>query len=51
MAFFNEFSVVKYRDFPVKFGMEFEIFKILALRGGYVIPHAYNDGGFTTGWG
>lgn len=51
MAFFNDFSVVKYRDFPVKFGMELEIFNILALRGGYVIPHAYNDGSFTTGLG
>jgi outer membrane protein OmpA-like peptidoglycan-associated protein/flagellar hook assembly protein FlgD len=51
IGFFNDFSVVRYRDFPVKFGVEFEIFKILALRGGYIVPHAYNDGSFTTGLG
>jgi outer membrane protein OmpA-like peptidoglycan-associated protein/flagellar hook assembly protein FlgD len=47
----NEFTVLNYRDFPVKIALETEIFDILILRGGYVIPHAYNSGGFTTGFG
>ena len=51
IGFFNDFSVVKYREFPVKFGIEFDIYKILTLRGGYIVPHAYNDGSFTTGLG
>lgn len=51
IGLYNEFTALNYREFPVKFGLETEIFDILMLRGGYVIPHAYNKGTFTTGFG
>jgi outer membrane protein OmpA-like peptidoglycan-associated protein/flagellar hook assembly protein FlgD len=51
IAFYNDFTVLNYKKFPVKIGLESEIFDIVVLRGGYVIPHAYNDGGFTAGLG
>ncbi len=51
IGLYNELTVLNYRDFPVKIGMESEIFDIVIIRGGYVIPHAYNEGNFTTGLG
>ncbi len=51
LGLYNDFTVLNYRDFPLKFGIESEIFNILIIRGGYVIPHAYNSGNFTTGFG
>jgi outer membrane protein OmpA-like peptidoglycan-associated protein/flagellar hook assembly protein FlgD len=51
IGLYNELTVLNYRDFPVKIGMEAELFDIVILRGGYVIPHAYNSGTFTTGVG
>lgn len=51
LSWFTDFTVLNYRYFPVKFGLEAEIYSILVLRGGYVIPHAYNEGNFTTGIG
>ncbi len=51
IGLYNELTVLNYRDFPVKIAIEMEIYDILILRGGYVIPHAYNSGNFTTGFG
>ena len=51
MGFFNDVTVLNYREYPVKFGLEFEIYNMFLLRGGYIIPQAYNHGSFTAGVG
>jgi outer membrane protein OmpA-like peptidoglycan-associated protein/flagellar hook assembly protein FlgD len=51
LAWYNDFTVLNYREFPVKFGIESGIYDIVTIRGGYVIPHAYNKGSFTAGVG
>lgn len=51
ISWFNDFTVLNYRAFPVKFGIEATFAKIVTARGGYIVPHAYNDGCFTTGIG
>ena len=51
IAFFNDATVLNYKEYPVKIGLESELFNILCLRGGFIIPHAYNDGAFTAGLG
>ncbi len=51
IAWYNDFTVLNYREFPVKFGLESVIYDIVVVRGGFVVPHAYNEGTFTTGIG
>lgn len=51
LSFYNEYTVLNYREFPVKIGLEGEIVGMVVVRAGYVIPHAYNEGTFTTGLG
>ncbi len=51
LTFFNDYTFLNYREFPVKIGLEGELFGLVLLRAGYVIPHAYNKGSFTTGLG
>jgi outer membrane protein OmpA-like peptidoglycan-associated protein/flagellar hook assembly protein FlgD len=51
LSFFNDATVLNYREYPVKLGLESGLFDILTLRFGYIIPHAYNDGAFTAGLG
>lgn len=51
IGWYNDFTVLNYREFPVKFGLESVIYDIVALRCGFVVPHAYNKGTFTAGIG
>lgn len=51
LSFYNEYTVLNYREFPIKIGLEGEIVGRVLVRAGYVISHAYNDGSFTTGLG
>lgn len=51
IGFFNDVSVLNYREYPVKFGLETEIYNMITFRGGYIIPQAYNNGNFTAGLG
>lgn len=49
--FYNDFTAVNYREFPVKIGLEFEIINIIFLRGGYSYPYAYNKNDYSVGVG
>ncbi len=51
IGFFNDASILNYKEYPVKIGLEAEIYEKLSLRAGYVIPHAYNEGTFSAGAG
>jgi len=52
IAFKNEISFINlYHDYPVKFGIETEIFKHLILRVGAIVPQSYDYGDFTCGAG
>ena len=52
ISFKNEISFINlYTDYPVKFGLETEIFKYLILRVGTIVPQSYDYGDFTCGAG
>ncbi len=52
ITFRNEISFIDlYRSYPVKFGLETEIFKYLIIRLGAIVPQSYDYGDFTCGAG
>ncbi|MCU0848673.1 MAG: OmpA family protein [Spirochaetes bacterium] len=51
LGLFNDVSALNYRHFPVKTGLESELFSILVLRFGFILPREYDYGYFTGGAG
>lgn len=52
ITYTNELSFINlYQDYPVKFGLETEIYRYFIIRAGFIVPRSYDYGDFTCGTG
>jgi len=50
-SFFNDITALNYKYFPVKAGIEAELFKRFTIRAGFILPNEYDYGDATGGLG